>query len=222
MSRRPQPDLSIEFELVEQGYRLIAGIDEAGRGALAGPVVAAAVILPLDQPDLPSQLDGVNDSKLLSSSQRTHLRQLVAEVAAATGVGSASAAEIDETGIAPATRLAMTRAVEALALDAEALIIDYMVLPHVMLFQRTLPKADQKSLSVAAASILAKVERDLIMEQLAAIFSGYGFAQHKGYGTAAHQEALKQLGPCPEHRHTFAPIRQRLMEIPDHADRAGT
>ena len=222
MNQRQSPDLSIEFELVESGHHLIAGIDEAGRGALAGPVVAAAVILPLDQADLVRQLEGVNDSKLLRSSQRAHLREIVEHVSLSACVGMATAEEIDEQGIAPSTRLAMTRAVQALDVIPDALIIDYVVLPQLMIPQTVLPKADQKSFSVASASILAKVSRDRYMEQLAETYEGYGFARHKGYGTDAHRDALKQLGPCPEHRHTFEPIRRRLMEIPDHAGRART
>jgi ribonuclease HII len=193
--------------LAEQGYRLIAGVDEAGRGAWAGPVYAAAALLPVERPDLLCALEGVKDSKQLSPRRREALLDVVSQVALSVGVGNASAGEIDELGIAAATRLAMARALEKLSPSPQALIIDYVPLPDIALPQRALPKADQRCLSVAAASIAAKVNRDRWMVELDAQYPGYGFAQHKGYGTAAHRCALAQLGPSPVHRMSWAPMR---------------
>ncbi len=204
---RAGPGLDQERALQDQGYRLIAGIDEAGRGAWAGPVYAAAVILPLERPDLRVVLNGVADSKQLTPRRREHLLQAIYDVALSVGVGTATAAEIDAVGIAPATRLAMKRAVEALFPSPEALVIDYIPLPEVALPQRALPKADQHCLSVAAASIVAKVSRDRWMVALDGQHPGYDFARHKGYGTAAHRSALAELGPSPVHRMSWAPLQ---------------
>ena len=201
------PGLAEERELLRRGYRLIAGVDEAGRGAWAGPVYAAAAILPLDRPDLSQALDGVADSKQLSPARREALLPIIHEVALGVGVGSASAAEIDALGILPATRLAMQRAVAALAPAPDALLLDYVRLPEMALPQRALPKADCHCLTVAAASIVAKVRRDQWMVALDAQHPGYGFARHKGYGTAAHRAALARLGPSPFHRMSWAPLR---------------
>ena len=202
-----RPALDHELALAKQGYRLIAGVDEAGRGAWAGPVYAAAALLPVEQPDLLDALDGVKDSKQLSPRRRETLLEIVAQVALSVGVGNATAREIDELGIVAATRLAMMRALDKLSPSPEALIVDYMELPGVALPQRSLPKADQRCLSVAAASIAAKVSRDRWMVELDKQYPGYGFAQHKGYGTAAHRWALAKLGPSPIHRMSWAPLR---------------
>lgn len=202
-----RPGLNHERRLLRQGYRLIAGIDEAGRGAWAGPVHAAAVILPLDRSDLTPALDGVADSKQLSPKRRETLLQVVYQVAISVGVGEASAPEVDRLGVLVATRLAMRRAIEALTPLPEALLLDYVRLPAVALPQRSLPKADQHCLSVAAASIVAKVSRDHWMIELDKQYPGYGFARHKGYGTAAHRAALSRLGPSPFHRMSWAPLR---------------
>jgi ribonuclease HII len=199
--------LDQERALAEQSYRLIAGIDEAGRGAWAGPVCAGAVILPLERTDLETVLHGVTDSKQLSPKRRETLLETIRATALSEGVGSASAAEIDALGIVPATRLAMGRAIQALSLAPEALLLDYVALPEVDLPQRSLPKADRCCLSVAAASILAKVTRDCWMVALEERHPGYGFPLHKGYGTAAHRAALKRLGPSPVHRMSWAPLR---------------
>ena len=201
------PGLDQEQALFNQGYRLIAGIDEAGRGAWAGPVYAAAVILPLDRLDLSEALNGVTDSKQLSPQRRETLLKNIHEVALAVGVGSATAAEVDGSGIVAATRTAMERATKALSLPPEALLLDYITLPDVRLFQLSLPKADQHCLSVAAASIVAKVSRDQWMVELHQQHPGYGFARHKGYGTAAHRAALARLGPSPFHRMSWAPLQ---------------
>lgn len=202
-----RPGLDQEHALLSQGYRLIAGVDEAGRGAWAGPVYAGAVILPLSRPDLGDALNGVTDSKQLSPRRRETLLQTICEVALSIAVGAATAAEIDRMGILDATRLAMGRAIAALDPAAQALIIDFVKLPGVPLPQRALPKADWHCLSVAAASIVAKVSRDRWMHQLHEQYPGYGFDRHKGYGTAAHRSALARLGPCPVHRTSWAPLR---------------
>jgi ribonuclease HII len=202
-----RPGLEQENALLSCGYRLIAGVDEAGRGAWAGPVYAAAVILPLERPDLTVALDGVADSKQLSPGRREALLPAICAVALGVGVGTASASEIDSVGIVPATRLAMQRAIAALCPPGDALILDHIRLPAVPLPQRSLPKADQRCLTVAAASIVAKVSRDRWMVELDRQYPGYGLAQHKGYGTAAHRTALARLGPTPLHRMTWAPFR---------------
>jgi len=211
----PAPDLSFESELWTDGVRLIAGIDEAGRGALAGPVAAGAVILP-NREDIPGLLAGVQDSKQISAKTRQEQADLIREVASGAAVGFASAAEIDEIGIMPATRLAALRAIAQLPEKPQHLLIDYISIPGAGLPATSLTKGDCRSLSIAAASILAKVDRDAVMVQLAEEYPGYGFAAHKGYGTAQHRKAIEALGPIPMHRMSFAPIRKddqlRLFE----------
>lgn len=211
--RDRRPDLSRERELARPGCLRVAGVDEAGRGAWAGPVAAGAVILPLDDKALARALAAVRDSKLLTPRQREALEPLIQERALAWGVGLASHAEIDGLGILPATRLAMQRALEALALPPEALIIDAVKLPAVPMPQRVMFHADTLCLSVAAASILAKVARDRLMTGLEAAYPGYAFARHKGYGTAAHREALARLGPSAIHRLSFQPIKTLVESI---------
>ena len=206
------PGLDEELALVGQGYHLVAGVDEAGRGAWAGPVYAAAVILPLERRDLRDVLKGVADSKQLSPQRRETLLKVILDVALSVGVGSASVNEIDELGILPATRLAMGRAIDGLAPPPEVLLLDYVQLPEVVLPQRSLPKADESCLSVAAASIVAKVSRDEWMVKLHKDYPGYEFARHKGYGTAAHRSALARLGPSSVHRMSWAPLRSLSRE----------
>lgn len=196
------PDFAFEAPLWESGLRLVAGIDEAGRGALAGPVAAAALIFP-PNPDLFPQLSGVRDSKQMSAVQREDWAARLPGLALAWGVGFASHQEIDELGIVPATRLAVQRALEALAVCPEHLLVDYLDLPACPLPQTALVKGDARSLSIAAASILAKTGRDARLRALDREYPGYGFAGHKGYGTAAHCAALARLGPCAIHRRTF-------------------
>ena len=203
-SPRGRPHLDYELRLMRQGHAAIAGLDEAGRGAWAGPVVAAAVILNLAKTQ---SLGKVNDSKKLSPAQREALYPLIIEASLAYGVGQAEADEIDAIGILPATRLAMTRAIESLSPQPDALIIDAVKLPQINLPQSVFNFADSISLSVAAASIIAKVTRDRWLIELDARYPGYGFARHKGYGTQIHQLALKSLGACEVHRLTFKPIR---------------
>ena len=202
------PDLHEELALYAAGHTHVAGVDEAGRGAWAGPVYAAAVVLPLGRDDLLDLLDGVRDSKQLSQGQREELLPVIREAAEAVGVGWADPAEVDDLGIVPATRRAMARAVAQLNGQVDALLIDYVRLPDLDLPQRSLPKADVHCLSVAAASLVAKVTRDRLMVALDDDFPGYGFARHKGYGTRQHREALARLGPLPIHRMSWRPMQE--------------
>jgi len=199
----PAPDLTFEQALWRQGFLRVAGLDEAGRGALAGPVYAAGVVLPPDSDGIAQDLEGVRDSKQLSPQQRERLAPIIQSRALAWSVGWAEAAEIDQLGIAPATRLAFCRALEGLRMPAEHLLLDYFRLPEVELAQTVLVKGDQRSLSIACASILAKTARDARMREEEVHFPGYGFAQNKGYGTAKHRAALELLGTCPLHRRSF-------------------
>ncbi|MFQ5933238.1 MAG: ribonuclease HII [Dehalococcoidia bacterium] len=195
----------IEDDLRSQGFRLIAGIDEVGRGPLAGPVMAAAVILP---PDLEAPwLTDVRDSKLLTPKAREELSPKIWQAALALGVGAASASEIDDLGIVPATCRAMSRAVNQLALPPDYLLIDALSLPNIGIPQHGLVHGDSLCLSIAAASIVAKVARDHLMAMMDMQSPGFGFARNKGYATPEHLAALKRLGPCPLHRLSFAPMR---------------
>jgi ribonuclease HII len=211
--RKPTPTLDYETRLWTEGYRCVAGLDEAGRGAWAGPVVAAAVVLPPGDPELRFRLDGVCDSKLVSHTRREVLLEMIRKHALGIGVGAVPPAEIDEVGIVPATRRAMALALQALSPPADHLLIDYLHLPELLLPQISLPKGDARVLSIAASSIVAKVSRDQMMVDLDAQFPGYGFAQHKGYGTPQHQAALTSLGASSPHRLSFAPL-QRLQAQP--------
>jgi ribonuclease HII len=202
------PDLREELGLRAAGYGRVAGIDEAGRGSWAGPVFAAAVVLSIERSDLLDLLADVRDSKQLSAARRESLFPCIVDVAEAVGVGQASAREIDACGIVTATQRAMGRAVAQLQTTVDALLVDYVVLPEVSIPQRALPKADVRCLSVAAASIVAKVSRDRHMVALDGQFPGYGFARHKGYGTPEHRRALARLGPTPIHRLTWEPFRE--------------
>lgn len=205
-------DLTLETAVSQQhNFTHIAGIDEAGRGALAGPVVAAAVILPLND-QIETLLDGVNDSKQLTAKRRETLFDLICQHALAYGIGKQPASVIDEIGILPANRLAMGTAVTQLSPAPQFLLIDGRIrLPQLNIPQKSIVRGDSQSLSIAAASILAKVTRDRIMCELDRQFPLYGFAQHKGYGTQQHRDALVQHGPCAQHRHSFAPIRRPLF-----------
>jgi ribonuclease HII len=203
------PTLDREAKLIRAGHTRIAGIDEAGRGAWAGPVVAAAVILNSSEA---ASLRGVNDSKKLTPRQRDKLYPIVIDHCVAYGIGLGSVAEIDSIGILPATRLAMLRAVERLSPQPDALIIDAVRLPQVSKPQLVFNFADSISLSVAAASILAKVTRDRLLIDLGAQYPAYQFARHKGYGTLIHRAALQSAGPCDAHRRSFRPIRVLLAD----------
>lgn len=205
------PTLKLERAFIAKGQTLIAGIDEAGRGAWAGPVVAAAVILPLDDPKLARVLKGVNDSKQLTRLQRERLAEVIKSVAVSVGVGGAGPGEVDRDGIVPATKHAMQRAIAMLAPQPEALLIDAVNLQALVdLPQHFLNFGDSLSLSIAAASIIAKVSRDEAMRKLDARYPDYGFARHKGYGTPEHQAALKVLGVSEIHRKSYRPVRARL------------
>ncbi|RME68993.1 MAG: ribonuclease HII [Nitrospirae bacterium] len=183
-----------------QGYEKIAGVDEAGRGCIAGPVVAASVILPED-----IVIEGVNDSKALTENQRERLFRLIRKAALSIGVGIVSPQEIDRINILNASVEAMTLSLRRLRVAPDLVIIDALELPGHW-HQLSLIKADQKSASVAAASIVAKVIRDRIMRALHRRYPHYGFDKNKGYATRAHVKALKRIGPCPEHRRSFSPV----------------
>ena len=202
------PSLDYERAWWDRGHAYVAGIDEAGRGAWAGPVMAGAVILPaIDASTVAERLRDVNDSKQLNAHQRDVMRIEVERWAVAWAVGSASNEEIDALGIVPATRLAMQRAIQALTIQPTALLIDAVKLPAVPIAQQSFNFADSLSLSVAAASILAKTERDRAMQALDARYVGYEFGRHKGYGTRVHRAALHEHGACAVHRMTFKPLR---------------
>jgi len=197
------PDLSYETNLWPY-YRHIAGLDEAGRGALAGPVAVGAVILPQDRSSLARTLAGVRDSKQMTPHERESLAPRIKEAALTWNVGFASAEEIDSQGIVPATRLAALRALSGLSLAPQFLLTDFRLeLPELDLSQAALVKGDALCLSIAAASVLAKTSRDQLMCELDLHYSGYGLGKHKGYGTQAHRSALRQLGSSPIHRKSF-------------------
>ena len=202
--RTPQEWFRYEGEAREQGYTAVCGVDEAGRGPLAGPVCAAAVILPAGL-----VLEGVNDSKKLSEKKREELFPVICEKALAYGIGWADEREIDEINILQATYRAMKRAVESLPLTADYALIDGNRMPPLAIPGTTIVKGDALSMSIAAASILAKVSRDRVMVQFSREYPQYGFEQHKGYGTAAHVQALREYGPCPLHRQSFL---QKILE----------
>ena len=190
---------NFEHAAMEEGFSLICGVDEAGRGPLAGPVCAAAVILP---PDL--ELEGLNDSKKLSEKRREALYPLICEQALAYGIAFASEQEIDEFNILQATFLAMRRAVGQLGRKPDLALVDGNREPDFGgIPVRTIIKGDSRSANIAAASILAKVTRDRFMLEQDAVYPQYGFAVHKGYGTQKHYAALREFGPCPIHRRSF-------------------
>jgi len=187
-----------ESAATEKGYHMICGIDEAGRGPLAGPVFAAAVILP-DH----ASIDGINDSKKLSEKKREALFSVIQETAVSFAVGFATETEIDEINILQATFLAMKRACDSLNVRPDFALVDGNRMPPLGVDTQTIIKGDSLSASIAAASILAKVSRDRLMYEIDKLYPEYQFAKHKGYGTALHIEMLKKYGPCPVHRKTF-------------------
>lgn len=201
-----RPDLTIELELLGDGCSTLAGLDEAGRGAWAGPVVAAAVVLPIDRSDLAKSLAGVRDSKQMTPSQREHWASVIHQIALGIGLGVASSKEVDQRGLIAATREAMGRALIDLRKQPEHLLIDHLPLPDIPLPQTVLTRGDSRALSIASASVIAKVARDHMMVDLDEHHPGYGFARHKGYGTPQHRAALTHLGPCPSHRFSYAPV----------------
>ena len=201
------PDLELERELIECGSSPVAGVDEAGRGPLAGPVVAAAVILPCGY----SQ-DFLDDSKKVSSKRRDVIyEELTRDSQVYWGVAFAEVSEIDELNILRATHTAMKRAALALPVRPAFCLIDGLDVPGFPLAAKGVVRGDGISLSIAAASIIAKVTRDRRMQELAEEFPVYGFAKHKGYGTQAHMEALREYGPCREHRRSFAPVAKLIQ-----------
>jgi ribonuclease HII len=204
------PNVAEEQRLRAAGHRRIAGVDEVGRGCWAGPVVAAAVVLPTAALDNPALLAGVDDSKALSAQQRERLYARILAVAEGCGVGAVPAHIVDTHGILTATRLAMQIALLRLAQPADALLIDAVCLEGWPCPQRALIKGDAACLSIAAASIVAKVARDRLMVALSRRLPDYGFESHKGYGTAAHEHALRRHGPSAHHRHTFRPLADYL------------
>jgi ribonuclease HII len=197
------PDLTYELNLWPY-YRHIAGLDEAGRGALAGPVAVGAVILPADDPLLLQTLEGARDSKQMTPLEREAMAPRIKEAALSWSVAFASAEEIDRHGIVPATRLAGLRALEGLSIFPGYLLTDFRLeLPQLDIPQTALVKGDALCLSIAAASILAKTTRDALMLEMDTKYHGYGLGKHKGYGTLSHRLAMKQLGLSPIHRKTF-------------------
>jgi ribonuclease HII len=203
------PTFDYERPLWKRGLRLVAGVDEVGRGPLAGPIVAAAVILP---PGARFRwIRDVRDSKELTAARREELAERIRDKAIAFGLGSLPAERIDQLGIAAADREAMARALAALDPAAEFALIDALKLPNCCVPHQPIIDGDALSLSIAAASIVAKVERDRMMANYDILYPGYGFAKHKGYSTAAHMRALAERGPCPIHRRSFAPVRDCVV-----------
>lgn len=197
----PTPTAKMELEYIKQGIATIAGLDEAGKGAWAGPVVAGAVILPENV-----KLPGLNDSKLVTEKNRERLYEAILEQAVAWGVGIQDAYTVDEVGLAQAHRLAMQHAVEALSVRPELLLVDGVGIKQLGVKAICIIKGDQKVRCIAAASIIAKVTRDRLMRQLHEQFPQYGFADHKGYGTAEHQAAIMRHGVCDLHRLSYEPV----------------
>jgi ribonuclease HII len=201
------PDVSFESAVWQNGGEWVAGVDEAGRGALAGPVAAAAVILS-PKTGVAAHLSGVRDSKQMSAAARLFWAERIKSTALAWAVGFAAPSEIDQVGILPATRLAAERALLQLNPAPDYVLLDYLFLPENLLPQTALIKGDQRSLSIAAASVLAKTTRDSLMQELDTQYPGYDLRLHKGYGTARHLQHLQQLGPSPIHRQSFAPCKK--------------
>jgi ribonuclease HII len=206
------PDFSEEIFLRQNGCEMIAGVDEVGRGPLAGPVMAAAVILPLDSS--PDWIQMINDSKKLTERKREMLYDAIMDGAIATGVGAVSPSAIDIHGIGEASRMAMKLAIAQLEVKPDFLLIDAVKLKNVQIPQKSIIRGDGKSLSIAAASIVAKVTRDHYMMGIDNIYADYGFARHKGYPTAEHMTILERFGVCPIHRRSFAPVKRALNRGP--------
>ena len=203
---RPRPSVGEEEALWARGLRFVAGIDEVGRGPLAGPIVAAAVVLDPDR--LPGWVGDVRDSKQLPAGERERLATAIQSEALAFGLGSASVTEIDVWGIAPANRVAMSRAITALRLQPHFVLVDGRSRLCIPQPQRTIIDGDALCVSIAAASIVAKVARDSLMRDLDGLYPGYGFASNKGYGTPRHLASLAACGPSEQHRRSFEPVRR--------------
>jgi ribonuclease HII len=205
---RIEATLQAEKALYRQGFKAVAGVDEAGRGPLAGPVVAAAVILPLE-----CKIEGICDSKMLSPKQREELAQEITTQALVVGIGEVWPEVIDKINIHRASFLAMKKAVEAIQKPKpDFLLVDGFQIPGIKIPQKALLQGDKKSVVIGAASILAKVTRDRIMVALHQEFPEYGFAQHKGYGTAFHIKAIQKYGPCKYHRKSFKRVKEYVSE----------
>ena len=212
--RHPIPTWEHELELCSHGTSVVAGVDEAGRGAWAGPVVAGAVIFPRPEvlaekmrlDEQAAELSLLRDSKLLTAAVRERLLDVIRAMACAIGVGIVSPALVDIIGLGPANRLAMTRAVRDLGVRPDFLLVDAFKIHSLPIPQRPIIKGDATCMSIAAASIVAKVTRDGIMRKLDKVYPGYGFAQHKGYGTRSHVDMLLRLGVSAIHRRSYAPI----------------
>jgi len=205
------PSLLHELELRSQGFTIIAGVDEVGRGPLAGPVCAAAAILPHD-----FHHEVLDDSKKLSERQReTIYEELTSNSSVVWCCKFIEVEEIDRINILQASRLAMRRAVAGLKVKVDAALIDGLPVPKFPVHQRSLVKGDSLSFSIAAASVIAKVTRDRLMHKLAKKYPHYGFERHKGYGTPVHLEALRKHGPCPIHRRSFSPVAQQTFDFGD-------
>jgi ribonuclease HII len=202
------PTDDFELEARRRGYRRIAGLDEAGRGPLAGPVVASAVVLPSR-----CRLIGCDDSKLLTESEREQLYTTITRRAVSIGIGSATEQEIDRLNILEATRLAMQRALAGLAPQPDCLLIDAISLPACPIPIRAIIKGDSLCMSVAAASIVAKVTRDRLMAEYHRLYPHYNFLSHKGYGTEEHLQQLAVHGPCKLHRRTYAPVADVIAQL---------
>lgn len=210
--KNKRPSFAEEKSLKSQGYRIIAGVDEVGRGALMGPVVAAAVILPDNL--RASWKERVRDSKQLCMVEREYLYGYIMERAVSVGIGMSSNEIIDTVGIAEATRLAMAAAVVQLEPEPEYLLIDFVCLTEVNMPQKGIVNGDCLCFSIACASIIAKVTRDRMVVEMDREYPGYGFAGHKGYGTREHLESLRRYGPCPLHRRSFRPVREMVGTEP--------
>jgi len=204
-SAEPLDTLKFERAAYSNGFTYVAGIDEAGRGPLAGPVMAAAVILPAGL-----TIIGVDDSKKLNPGTREKLFEIIMAQAMSVGVGVVSPVEIDRVNILQATRRAMLAAVQQLSPHPDYLLIDGISAIDSTIPQKTIKKGDSLSLSIAAASIIAKVTRDRLMIEMDATYPGYGFAGHKGYGCATHLDAIRRLGPSPIHRMTFGGVKEHV------------
>ena len=203
---KARPSLAYERAAASAGHAIIAGVDEVGRGSWAGPVVAAAVILPLGKSGLAKRLEGVHDSKQLTPEQRSQAYLAILAVGAVVSLGWASHHVVDSAGLSFANRRAMCRAIAGLSSVPQIVLLDHFALPECDLPQVCITRGDAQSLSIAAASIVAKVFRDNCMNRFDRRYPGYGFSQHKGYGTPGHRAALATLGISPLHRRSFGPV----------------
>lgn len=202
-----KPSFIEEKTLIKCGYNFVAGVDETGRGALAGPVTAAAVIINCRGKDKAPWYEEIRDSKLLNPSRREYLYRHIEEASLSVGIGMVTPDEIDSCGIVNAVRKAMKQAIELLTPAPDYLLIDYLNVPDVKLPQKGITYGDRLCFSIACASIIAKVSRDRFMCQLEEIYPGYNLAKHKGYGTKDHLSCLLRIGACPVHRRSFMPVR---------------